>query len=60
MTMILNKEPDADARHPVRRPNGHRSGRGCAAAQPGTLVVEHRMDAHVVVRTTVMLQRGAP
>lgn len=31
---------------------------GALLRTPGTLVVEHRMDGHVVLRTTVMLQHG--
>lgn len=31
---------------------------GALLRMPGTLVVEHRMEGHVVLRTTVMLQHG--
>jgi hypothetical protein len=49
MKMITNKETDADARHPGRRPEGHRPGRGGAGLRAP-------FDAHVVRRTMVTLQ----
>jgi hypothetical protein len=49
MKMITNKGTDADARHPGRRPEGHRPGRGGAGLRAP-------FDGHVVRRTMVTLQ----
>jgi G3E family GTPase len=58
MKIITNKGTDADARDPGRRPEGHDAVVGALLRTPGTLVVEHRFDGHVVCRTMVTLQHG--